>query len=187
MNVLYACMNERVITYGSWIALLVALLSVFGVSFFGWTIVRDESERIINVQSAQEYAIKKDVAVRTQALAVDTKDARDRLDELMDVEIISAVDILESAAKAARVGMELGSAQPENAPAGAEGVKAVGFYVSATGSYVAVTRALMLFETLPLPSSVERFDIERASGAGGATSWRLNAHIRVLTTASISS
>lgn len=179
-------MSERIINIGSWFALALALAALAGAGYFGWQISKDKLARAEALQSAQESATRREAAARVHALAVDTQAQRERLKGFLDVDVLSAVEVIEAAARAAKVKMEVGSAQSENAPSGSDSVKAVGFHVSAEGSFAALMRALQLFETLPLPSSVVRFELERASGSTGAP-WRMNAYIRVLTTAPVSS
>lgn len=182
-------MNELIIRYGAWGALLAAVFAWAGAGFFGWTIMQDERIRTESVQSAQEFSTRKDSAVRVHALAVDTASARARLDDLLNVGVVSAVDVLEGVAKVAKVDVKLSNTQSDSVgvQSGPSSVKAIGFVVSAQGNFASMMRLLALFETLPLPSSITRFDLERTSGTSGASPWRLNAYIRVLTTADISS
>lgn len=182
-------MNELIIRYGAWGMLLAALGAWAGAGFFWWTIMQDESIRTESIQSARQFSIRHDSAVRMHALAVDTEGARARLDNLLNVDVLSAVDALEGAAKMAKVDVKLGNAQSDSlgVQSGPSSLKAIGFVVSAQGSFASLMRLLTLFETLPLPSSITRFDLEHTSGVSDASSWRLNAYIRVLTTADISS
>lgn len=181
-------MNESLLRYGAWGVLFAALLGWAGVGLFAWAIARDESVRTENIRSAREDSARHEVAVRLHALAADTERERARLRGLLDVDVLSAVDTLEAAAKAAKVRIQLSDAQADSAGAqsGRSNVKAIGFVVSGEGSYAALSRLLALFETLPLASSLPRFDLEHIAGGSGGP-WRLNAYIRVLTTADISS
>ncbi len=182
-------MNEPAIRYLSWVALALALLSWTGVGWFVFTIMQDKNDRTARLQNTQEFSTRHDVAVRAHALAVDTASERARLDEILNVDIISAIDMIEAAGKAAKVNMQLSNAQPESAPSSGGGkVQAVGFVVSGQGNFASLMRILRLFETLPLPSTLSRFDLEHVPGSGSDTgSWRLNAYIRILTTAGVSS
>lgn len=180
-------MNELVIRYGAWAALCAAIFVSAGAGFFWWTTMEDERIRAETIQNAREFSTRHDSAVRMHALAVDTALARTRLDDLLDTDVISAVEMLEGAGKAAKVKIQLSDAQSDTGVQSGSNVKAVGFVVSAEGSFASLMRLLTLLETLPLPSSLTRFDLEHTSGGSEANSWRLNSYIRVLTTADISS
>jgi len=71
-------------------------------------------------------------------------------------------------------------------------LRAVSFLVEAEGSFAALMRTAELFETLPLPSSVQNLELERAlslnESAGKTVAlWRLTARISVFTSSEIPS
>lgn len=173
-------------------AALLLILAIIGwglVGYFAWTINADESKRIADARDAQMATIAKAHAVRTHALAIDTAGESAKLKDLLNVDVVSASYAIEGVGKIAGVTVKLGDAQPENASAASiPGLKAVGFVVSAEGKFPALIRAVQLFETLPLPSTVARIDIEHAPKASGDTTspWHMNIYIRVLTTSDIS-
>ncbi|MDO8514407.1 MAG: hypothetical protein Q7S50_02590 [bacterium] len=168
------------------------VLAWAAVGYFAWTIHSDEIARTVYVEDIQQSSMKDASAVRAHALAEETVKERTQLDELLKVDVVSIANMIESVGKAVGVEMKLGAAQPENAPASDTSIRinAVGFVVEAQGKFSALMRAVQLFETLPVPSSVLRIDIERtpSSGSGSALApWHMNVYIRVLTTADISS
>ncbi len=167
-----------------------ALLAWGLVGYFAWTINMDEGNRLANARDAQMATIANAHAVRTHALALDTVEEGKQLKELLDVDVVSAAYMIEGVGKEAGVTVKLGDAVPEGvAPSDALAPKTVGFVVTADGKFAALVRAAQLFETLPIPSSVTRVDIERAPRSSGDTSslWHMNVYIRVLTTSDISS
>lgn len=182
-------MNDSFISYLAWVALGAALVAWVGVAFFAWTIMQHESEYAARREAAQQAVVREDARVRARALAQDTESARTHLEELLNVDVVSAVDVIETAGKAAKVAMELGGAESEtNFSQPQSGiVKAVGFGVSGQGTFPSLMHAIELFETLPLPSTLERFDLQYTPGGGKTPSWHLDARVRVLTTAQISS
>lgn len=173
------------------IALVTLTLIAWGlVGYFAWTISEDESNRVAKIQDAQLKTISSAHAVRTHALALDTVRERAQLKTLLGVDVVSASYLIEEVGKSSGVKVKLSDAQPESASASGDAtVKAVGFVVTADGKFSALMRTARLFETLPIPSSVTRLDIEHAPKATGNPSspWHMNVYIRVLTTSDISS
>ena len=158
------------------------------VGYFAWTISVDEGRRVADAREAQMIAIANAHAVRTRALALDTVAEGAKLKALLDVDVVSASYMIEEVGKISGVTVKLSDAQPESASV-SDGLalKAVGFVVTADGKFSALMRAARLFETLPIPSSVTRLDIEHAPKAAGDASglWHMSAYIRVLTTSDI--
>lgn len=173
------------------ILIATAALIAWGlVGYFAWTINVDESKRLADAREAQMATIANAHAVRTHALALDTAKEREQLKTLLGVDVVSAAYMIEGVGRASGVAVKLGDALPEGAQA-SEGFapKTVGFVVRADGKFSALMRAARLFETLPIPSSVTRVDIERAPRSSGDKSnlWHMNVYIRILTTSDISS
>lgn len=165
--------------------LVLALLAWAGVGYFAWTISADEARRITDIQTAQQSALRHDVAIRLHALVQDTAADRAQLETLLTTDIVSAVELIEGAGKAAGINAQLGNAAPESAPTTPNlSVDAVGFVVAGEGTFPKLMHALWLFETLPLPSSIRRFDLEHLPDAG--TSWTMNTSIRLLTSSTLS-
>ena len=174
----------------AWSLLALTLGAWCFVVFFAWTIYVDESERLAEAQNAKIISLERASATRTHALAVDTAQQSEALGKILAVDVVSIANMLEAAGKAAKVGVKLGNAVPENFSASDPlPVQAVGFVVEAKGTFSALMHAARLFEKLPLPSTVTRLDFEHVptQGGKGAGEWHMNAHIRVLTTSDIAS
>ncbi len=173
------------------ILLVTSALVAWGlVGYFAWTISEDESNRVADAREAQMITVSNAHAVRTRALALDTVEEGAKLKALLDVDVVSAAYMIEEVGKIAGVTVKLSDAQPETTSASGDlAVKAVGFVVTADGTFSALLRAARLLETLPIPSSVTRLDIENAPKAAGNASspWHMSVYIRVLTTSDISS
>ncbi|OGG63895.1 hypothetical protein A3C18_01990 [Candidatus Kaiserbacteria bacterium RIFCSPHIGHO2_02_FULL_54_11b] len=177
-------------TSTSLVMLVVALCAWGLVGFFAWNIGVDESQRLVGAQDAQRATIAGASSARTHALALETAEEGTALKGLLNVDIVSTSNMIEAVGKAAGVSVKLGDALPENLPV-SDGIplKAIGFVVAVDGRFPALMRAARLFETLPIPSTVTRLDIEHAPRGAGKTSdiWHMNVYIRVLTTSDISS
>ena len=168
------------------------VLAWAAVVYFAWTIRSDEIARAASIQNIQESSVKGASAVRMHALAEETTKERAQLEELLKGDVVSIANMIEAVGKTVGVEMKLGAAQQESAPTSDANVRinAVGFVVEAQGKFSALMRAAQMFETLPIPSSIIRLDIERTPNSArgsAAASWHMNAYIRVLTTADISS
>jgi len=181
-------------TYAAYALFAIALLSWVGVVLFAWTITGEQDDRTATLQALQDSSSAQAVNQREHGLLSDTVAERSALDTFLNVDVISVASMISSVGKSAGVNMQLSNALSENAPASQPPtglpVNAVGFSIDARGQFSRLMRAAQLFETLPLPSSVERFDLERTSGTGGSApsdSWHMSLFIRVLTTTAISS
>lgn len=171
-------------------AVILALAAWALVGYFAWTIAEDEGRRVADGREAQLVIIRDAQAVRTHALALDAAQDGAKLKSLLDLDVVSVSNMIEEVGRTAGVKVKLGDAQSERGAA-SDGlaIRAVGFIVTAEGRFQELLHVLRLFETLPIPSSVTRLDIERGpKSSGGAPSlWHMNVYIRVLTTSDISS
>ena len=180
------------ISFIAWSTLILALIAWGGVGFFAWTISGEEGGRVSRLTASQHSMSDAANAARAHALAQDTAEARGALTGLLNVDVVSVADTVESAGRGIGVQTKVASVLPEAAPPSSGGppVHAVGFVVTADGKFSSLMRAVQLFETLPIPSQVERLDISQTPNSGDAStpdSWHINIYIRVLTTSAISS
>lgn len=182
------------VTYLVWILFPAAVLAWAAVGLFAWIIATDEVDRALYVQVMQETESKEAIATRLHAIVQDTAEQRAQLDSILRMDVVSIVDMIEEVGKAAGVRITVSNAIPENVPpsqaAGGAGIIATGFVVEAQGRFSTLMRVVQLFETLPIPSTLGRLDMERTAKPGNlgtSDTWRMNAYIRVLTTADISS
>lgn len=183
---------KKSISYLSWPLLLIALVAWCAVVWFALTISTQEADRTSNVQSAQDSSAKKASAARIHGLAQDTAQERAQLANVLNVDVVSVVAMIRAVGKAAGVNAKLSDALPETAPAtapGAPAIEAVGFVVQADGSFSALMHAAQLYETLPVPSSLQRLDIQAVPNltAGKTPTWHMSLYLRVLVNATNSS
>lgn len=178
--------------YIAWLLLGVAVLAWAATGWFSWTISSVEAQRANDIEEAQRSSAQQNTVVRIHALVQDTTVQRAELDQLLTTDVVSVANTLKGIGNAAGVNVTLSGAVPETSsdPASANSdIQVVGFSLQADGTFAALMHAEELLETLPLASSVDRVDIQRAPTQAGAPNglWHLNAFIRVLTTAPISS
>ena len=174
--------------YVAWPLLLLAILTWCAVGLFVWVILTDEEDRATSVQSMQETESKEASALRLYSLAQDTAQKREQLDKIFHTDVVSMVDMIESAGKTAGAKLVVSNVQTQDTPlaqtASGSPIIATGFVVEAQGTFPSIMHLVRLFETLPVPSKLDRLDVERTSAAtpGASGLWRINAHLNVLTT-----
>ena len=173
--------------YKSWIVLGAGIGAWILVFFFIWHI--EEKKQLLRSSQASVARLESERTSSLQlvSMARDTKDVRSRLDALVRVEVVSMVDTIDTVGKDAGVFIQIGQAIPESAKNGP--LRSVTFQMSAEGSFAALSRAIALFETLPIPSSVEqvRFTYTGGSDSGAKGRWHMSARLRIMTTADIPS
>lgn len=160
----------------AWLTLILSLglWSVFG--FLVWSLYGERVEYISAAAAAQEAGLRGESVSRLRATIEDTKDARASLDALIALDILRAVEILEQAARQAGASevsigeanaSSLGSKVPKD-------LSAVSIVVNIEGSFSSLVRAMSLYETLTVPSTLEQFEMEKVGSA-----WRATARVRV--------
>ncbi|MEY4747252.1 MAG: hypothetical protein RLZZ416_301 [Candidatus Parcubacteria bacterium] len=177
------------IAYG---ALILAILAWGTAAAFAWTISQAEHDRRSRVVATRQSSVDAATALRAHALAAETRDSRAGLATLLDVDVVSVADAIETNAKAIGVKAEVSSVLPEGPSASLPGgvsAQAIGFTVGADGSFSNLMRAVALFETLPVPSRIERFDVFQPPHQAGEKipeTWHLDLYIKVLTSSGAS-
>ncbi|MFZ2886742.1 MAG: hypothetical protein WA021_02895 [Minisyncoccia bacterium] len=159
----------------AWIMVFVAVLAW---TSFGGLVRQLSNERIAYAEAesrSKEEALRGEGAARLKATVESTETERTALESLVSISILQAVEVIEQAGRAAGASdVSIGEATPSaNAP---KDLSAVTIVVNASGSFAAVTRAIALFETLPIPATLEQFELDRLEKE---KTWRLTARLRV--------
>jgi|SRR3989344_995946 len=181
------------ISYLSWGALVASLLAWGCVAWFALIIADVGAARASSQNSAQQTSAKQTASLRTHSLAIETSGARAQLEAIAGMDIVSIVDTINAVGKDAGVHIQIGQALSTPGDKGGSPVRAVSFIVGAEGDFASVMQAASLLATLPIPSVVDQLDFEHirdlsgAAASGKKAPWRLNAHVRFLTTADTSS
>ncbi len=183
---------QKTIHLLAYLLLPLALLAWTGVVLFAWHIGARETEHADALTLAQQSSTQHDSSVRIHAFVQESAPARAKLDSILEIDIVSVANMIASAGKAAGVNVKLSGALPEQAPLpkpGGPQLQAVGFSVQADGKFAALMRAAELFETLPIPASLTRIDIQHTPDSGGkkTDSWHINLYLIVFTTSNVSS
>ena len=186
-------MKQNSLALVSWITLVGALFAWVGVVSLALFIIRIEHDRSALADTADQTTNKQALAARVHALARQSAEKRMVLEKTANVDVVAAVNIIESVGALAGVTLRVRDARNEKSAsprAGGLELFTIGLYVEAEGSFSGIMRALQIFETVPLPISLDQFDIGRApldeQGSNPNLPWRLNARLRLLSTAKIS-
>jgi hypothetical protein len=122
--------------------------------------------------SAQDSE-RQESSTRLRALVQGTEVERAALESVAGVRIVDAAETIEGAVFAAGA-REIAISEASVQPANPQGISNVSVGVNATGSFASVMRAVLLLESLPLPSNVEQFEI-----AQDKEEWRFVARLRL--------
>jgi hypothetical protein len=181
-------MRGSSLTSVSLLVLVLAVAAWVGV----WFMFSDISGRLNSQTQLLSRAAVKNAqqqnAVETTALAADTAAERASLDGEVATDVVGIANQIQNAGKAAGVTTDIGSASTNGATNMTSSTTELVFVVQSAGTFAQVWRAAQLFETLPLPSSVQELDFSQSpSDAGKSSIWQLTAHIEVLTSSQVSS
>jgi hypothetical protein len=166
-------MRLSIVAYGSF-AIAVALWAAFGALV--WQLGLERAAYAEGVERTKQESIRGESTARLRASVQGTEAERAALESLVQITILQAVEAVEQAGEVAGASnVEIGEASPSTAP---EGFSAVMIVVNASGSFAALTRAVSLFETLPIPAKLQQFELVKAEQQNA---WRLTARLNVLT------
>lgn len=170
-------------------AIAVALCAWIGVGFFAMLIRTRHAgyiDRMAEVVKQTELAAD---GARLHVLASGNLERSSKLDAIVASEVHVIIDTIRSVGTSAGVPVKISGALPASVPKGQKDMHAVAFVLESTGSFSSMMRVLALFDTLPLPSSIELVDLSREAAppppARPSQVWRLNLKLRVITTAAV--
>jgi len=176
--------------YLSYLLAAIALLAWALVIYAGFAIDSTALGEAQTIAAQQQQSDQAGYQDRIHSLAAQTTLQRLQLGTLTSTDVVTIVTLLETTGKS--VGAKVSTALPEGGSVTLPGggvLQPIAFVVDASGSFSSLMHALALYETLPIPSQVEQVDLEYVTTTPGASagSWHLTAHVRVLTSADISS
>ncbi|MEK7155851.1 MAG: hypothetical protein AAB734_03135 [Patescibacteria group bacterium] len=157
----------------AWGMLALAVAAWGACGYFAMIVQGDRTEYTSASARAEEESMREENAARLRSTIQGTEIERAALESLVGVTILDAVETIEAAAKQAGASdVKIGEASTQSTST--QKLSSVSVTVTASGSFVAVMRAVALLETLPLPSTIEQFDLSKSDSA-----WRLTARLRV--------
>lgn len=164
----------------TWIAIsmvCVALLSWSGFGALVWQLSVARAEYASALERSKEEALRGESAARLRTSVEGSVAEREALEQLVSVSILRAVEVIEQAGAAAGASnVTIGEATSVGT---SNGLASISIVVNASGSFGALMRAIALYEALPIPATLEQFELEKLNAQSG---WRLTARVRVLTT-----
>jgi hypothetical protein len=172
-------------------ALGIAIISWCAVAFFLFVIVQMQSERAQYIEDAAAANLQQGQTAQLRILARETESDRASLDAIANVDVVSAVNFIESVQASGTV-VHVTEAQPVKiaVKANTQQMNVIDLSTHAEGSFSSLMRVAQLLETLPLATTVQEVDVSRAPVNPGAKStaatWSLNMRLRFYTTATLS-
>jgi len=156
-------------TFPFFLGIFVAL--VFGGAYaFVFITIEGYVTRIGNAVQESETLTRRDAMARsTEAFLNSTKKERDTLEQFIvhnNDEVVTAIELLERAAKSRKVALSISSVSIVATPEWS-GYERVAVLFSATGPFTNLTRFIATLEALPIASRIESGSLEISSG----TSW----------------
>lgn len=163
-----------------WLAILVMIVGLAAWAGFGglvWQLSIARTDYVAALERSKQETLRGEGAARLRSTVESTEGDRAALESLVNSSVLRAVEVIEQTAKAAGASqVVMGEATPTGAP---EGLSAVSFVVNAEGTFPVLMRTITLFETLPIPASLDQFELENKGEGKG---WRLTARVRVFMT-----
>lgn len=162
----------KLLTLSAFGALILAIAAWVAFGFLALSLDAERYRYADARIKAMDDSTRGEAAVRLRTTIRESEAERAALEGVFNVTILEAAETIEATGRrAGATSVTIGSATPLSNSS--RGLTNVAFVVNARGSFTALMRAVALFEVLPIPSVVERFEIsERESG------WDLTAHLR---------
>ncbi len=165
---------------------LALMFVVWAIVFYaGSSLQSSAAHRADELKTARQQSNRTAFGDRLRVLAAETKAEREQLERIAGMEIISIVNMIENAGRAAGVPATVSDALPETPAIDLPAEKRlvpVAFVVKSSGSFVDIIHMVELLELLPLPSAVSQMELERDKDG----TWIANIKVRVFTAASVS-
>ncbi len=154
--------------------IVVAVLAWTGFGLFVQRISSDRAEYADALSRAEQDSVRGDSAARVRSTVESSVDERAALERLFAISILEAVEIVEQAVAAA--GARDVVIEDASSSSSEGDLSAVTLVVNANGSFAAISRAVSLLETLPIPASLEGLEMENIDDSN---LWRLTGRIKI--------
>jgi hypothetical protein len=178
-------MHFQINSYLSYSLFALAILLWVGVGYFTYAISSAEALHASRELNLEAETLKQETTLRLHSLARETKEERQKLEDIAGPGIIAILDAVEAAGKDAGVNITFGRALGGETE-GASTVRSAALAIEAQGSFAQVVRIAALLESLPVPSRVKEVRFEKLEGAPAEAPWRAVAEVQFITTADIS-
>ena len=164
--------------------LLVALLAWAGVFFFAQSIhSRQETTAKVIDDYTQAHTSSESIN-QMRALVLATESTRAQIHHVVNIDILSLVEMIETAGADAGVVVRVANATPDNTPvknnSNQKGVSNIRFSIEGQGTFPKLYTALGLLENLSLPTQIEEVIFVR-QGENVNMPWAMQVRMRVVT------
>ncbi len=161
----------------AWGLLALALGAWCGCGALIFLLQSDRTAYADAAAKADDASLRQESAARLHARIQSTETERGALESLAGISILDAVKIIEAAGKdAGATSVSIGEATP--LATSLQKLTTVAVTANVEGTFASVMRAESLLETLPIPASLEQFDIIKME-----KTWHLTAHLKVVAAA----
>lgn len=157
----------------AWGTLLIAIAAWAGCVYMYSSLGKMRFEYADRTILAEQEAERQESSARLRALVQGTEVERAALESIVGVRIVDAAETVEVALRDAGA-QEVEISEANAGQPNTQGISSVSMGVSAAGSFASVMRAVLLLESLPLPSTVEQFEIVK-----NEDKWRMTARLKL--------
>ncbi|OGG74536.1 hypothetical protein A3A37_00615 [Candidatus Kaiserbacteria bacterium RIFCSPLOWO2_01_FULL_52_36] len=174
-----------------------AVITWGAVVLFANGVRAQRDARLLQIAYSQEIALRENISIRLHALARDTKSLREKLEGIVQVDVLGIVNMIEGVGKITGVKIKINDASPgaswrQFSAAGAPLVQEINFLVDMEGSFPSLMHTAALFEKLPTPSYVQSLELGYLPQSGDnlrnkSEVWHGTINIRALSASDVSS
>lgn len=162
-----------------------------GTIYFVVVLLQMEGERAKYAAEAAEANLQQGQAAQLRVLARETQQVRSTLDKISNIDVLSAVNLIESIGTPnTSVRVESAQAVKTATKAGSNQMNVVDLYARTEGSFSYVMKVIQALENIPLPATIQQVDLSRSPVDSNAKTkneaWQLNVRLRFYTTSTLS-
>lgn len=170
---------------------------ICAVALFGWSVWRLRSEDAVRLSESSVLADTSGAfltAAREHSLALLVSSSTERIDTALHIDAVAISRMVSSVGASTHVALTINDVSPALLPTKTAGavstLHAYDMTVTGEGSFGALMQTQYALEHLALPARVQSAEIELsapseagAAHAPSAPRWRMNVHLRVITSA----
>lgn len=149
------------------------------VFWIGWRVWNAEDVIALQASNVEQVAAREASLMRLRSFVRETRLEREELRKRAANDIIQAVQVIEGAGKTAGILFEIGDAVSEEDNVKAN-IRTISLTVKARDTFARLTHAIALLETLPIPSKLFQFQLEKVPGTNEEWTLAARTHIVVL-------
>lgn len=152
--------------------LFIAVLTWTGYGYLWYALSAERANYQELSATYESESVRGESATRLRSTIQNSERERAALEGVVRISLLDAAETIEEAGRqAGALEVSIGEATPLTKTV--HNLTTYTFVVNAEGSFVALMRTITLFEALPMPSTVEQFEITKTD-----KTWRLTARLR---------